>query len=68
MKNLILLIVIILAGCAHKGGDSGVNPQQCKAVQKSCTFSGVYDEWVRENGTMMCSCQRINQNPEPNQK
>lgn len=65
MKISIVFIVILLAGCAYKGGDNGVNSQQCKAVQRSCTFGGIYDEWVREDGETICSCHRIHQNPEP---
>jgi hypothetical protein len=63
MKRLI--IVLLVAGCANTGGNSGVNPQQCKAVQKSCQFSGIYDEWVQESGEVMCSCHRMHENPKP---
>ena len=64
MKNSFFLIVILLAGCAYKGGESGVNPQQCKAVQEGCIFGGIYDEWASKDGEIMCSCHRMHQNPE----
>lgn len=50
---------MLLGGCAHQGGDNGVNSQQCKAVQGSCKYDGVYDEWIREDGEITCSCFRI---------
>ncbi|NQZ21756.1 MAG: hypothetical protein HRT53_06805 [Colwellia sp.] len=59
MKKSIILIVMLLGGCAHQGGDNGVNSQQCKAVQGSCKYDGVYDEWIREDGEITCSCFRI---------
>jgi len=65
VKKALFLIIILLAGCAYKGGDNGVNPQQCKAIKEGCTFGGIYDEWARDDGEIMCSCHRMHQNPEP---
>jgi len=59
LKRLIILIVMLLGGCAHQAGNNGVNSQQCKAVQGSCRYDGVYDEWIRKDGEISCSCRRI---------
>lgn len=71
MRKLLIVVVILLAGCADNGvspqheGDTGVTPQQCQAIQRSCAIGGIYDELVREDGELMCTCHRMYHNPEP---
>jgi hypothetical protein len=50
---------MLLASCTYQGITDGVNSQHCEAVQESCKYNGIYDEWIREDGETTCSCRQI---------